>query len=90
MPRKFFIALFIACSLTIPVSRLQAGVIDSINPNATPATNLNVGVDFQLPGSDLGWYYTPSFSYELTGIATDFGPTDSPLGNAANHYADSN
>jgi hypothetical protein len=77
MPRKFFVALFIACSLTIAVSRLQAGYIDSINPSATPASNSYESIYFSSNGQ--GWYYTPSFSYTLTGISTDFGPSNGTL-----------
>lgn len=44
----------------------MAATIDSINPNATPPF-----VEYAGP-QDIGWYYTPTFSYTLTGITTEF------------------
>lgn len=73
MPTKQLLATALAWLLTIAASRLQAGYIDNINGSATPASHN--GLDDQVqPGDDLGWYYTPAFSYSLDGIFTNFGP----------------
>jgi hypothetical protein len=51
-------------------TRLEAGYIDSINPNAMPE-------DFATSGfNSVGWYYTPSQDYSLTGISTFFAFTE--------------
>jgi hypothetical protein len=51
-----------------------AGYFDSINPNATPPFVFYGGP------TDIGWYYTPSQSYSLTGIFTDFEPVPNGTG----------
>ena len=51
--------------LTIGVS-VQASVIDSVNARKTPDSGT-----FQ--ATEVGWLYTPSFSYVLTGIEARFG-----------------
>lgn len=76
MPRPF-VVLFIVSALVISASRIQAGVIDSINPSATPASNSFESLYFSSNGQ--GWYYTPSFSYTLTGISTEFGQSNGTL-----------
>jgi hypothetical protein len=57
--------LLLSASLFACVAPVDAGYIDNINGSAVPLsliTNMNA--------SNVGWYYTPSFSYTLTGIDT--------------------
>jgi hypothetical protein len=63
--------------LTIVVTMLAASpvlgvIIDSINADKTPYTSEigNVG--------EIGWVYTPEFSYILTGIQSQFGDGSGP------------
>jgi hypothetical protein len=58
------------CGSLIPLGTVAtaAPIIDSINGSATPLANAFYGI----AGNDIGWYYTPSFSYSLQGIYTDF------------------
>jgi hypothetical protein len=61
--------LAVCCALRMMgQTPVAAGYIDSINPNGVPE-------DFVSYGSlnNIGWYYTPTQSYSLTGISTDFG-----------------
>lgn len=44
-----------------------ATIADSINPTATPVLEAAWGA------SNVGWQYSPAFSYSLTGIETKFG-----------------
>jgi len=60
-------------------SQAEATIIDSINGSATPASNLENGVDYGKPANDIGWYYTPTFSYTLDGIYSEFGQFSSNL-----------
>ena len=69
-----FLAI-LGCSAT----SANAAIVDSINPNATPASNLTNTIYFQVPGNNIGWYYTPQFPYTLNGISTNFGPSNQPL-----------
>ena len=48
----------------------QATVIDSINADKQPVQNIDDGWNVE----NVGWLYTPSFSYVLTGVETLFGP----------------
>ncbi|HWB12730.1 MAG TPA: PEP-CTERM sorting domain-containing protein [Pirellulales bacterium] len=49
--------------------------MDEINPNAQPLLNTS----YAFP--NIGWYYTPTQSYTLTGISTFFEPISSGTGN---------
>lgn len=60
------IATTITISAVCP-SSAQAAVIDSVNANRSPSANSFWGV------SEVGWFYTPTFSYTLNGINTKFG-----------------
>ena len=51
----------------------SATVIDNINGSASPPFLV-----FGAPVDNIGWDYTPSFSYNLTGISTSFEPVDNP------------
>jgi hypothetical protein len=74
--RTFMAAiLLVGAMVAMPV---RAAFIDSINPEAIPATP-EVSV-FYASFDKLGWYYTPTTSYTLTGIYSNFGPTTSSVG----------
>lgn len=63
--------LAFACMLCLAgMNPAAADYIDSINPNAVVEPNTIVSS----PLSDFGWYYTPTQSYELTGISSFFEP----------------
>jgi hypothetical protein len=81
MPDRYLLAGALCLFLPpIAPSRLEAGIVDNINGAASPATTFSTSVIFQLPGNDLGWYYTPTFSYSLNGISANFGSAGtSPL-----------
>ncbi len=68
----FLTALF-AGGAVVGVSAASAGIIDSINGSFLPPF-----VTFDPSVSNLGWNYTPSFSYNLTGISTFFEPIGDP------------
>ena len=65
--------LFLSLALICFASQSQAAIIDSINGSAEPASTLQNGVDYSFTGNDIGWYYTPTVSYTLDGIYTEFG-----------------
>ena len=58
--------------LTITAVPVQAVIIDSVNTDQ-PAVNGD-----WYPLSEVGWLYSPDFSYTLTGIETRFGDADDP------------
>ena len=49
-------------------SQARGGYIDTINPNAATLPN----TDFTPALKDIGWYYTPTASYYLAGIYSQF------------------
>ncbi len=51
----------------------SAAIIDNINGSFLPPFLV-----FGTPVDNVGWDYTPSFSYNLTGISTFFEPVDNP------------
>jgi hypothetical protein len=51
----------------------SATIIDNINGSASPPFAF-----FGAPVDNIGWDYTPSFSYNLTGISTFFEPIGDP------------
>lgn len=51
-----------------------AGIIDSINPGASPLPRTVYSP------TDIGWYYTPAFNYNLNGISTFFEPIPNGTG----------
>jgi hypothetical protein len=57
-----------ACLALAPPAR--AGFIDNVNGSANPSSNATNEIN----GDAIGWYYTPSFSYSLSGISTFFAP----------------
>jgi hypothetical protein len=67
--RKFafiYVSFMVACVGLCSSSVAEAGFIDSINPNAVPADSATMGFN------SVGFYYTPTQSYTLTGISTYF------------------
>jgi hypothetical protein len=71
---RFFSLLAAACLALFSANLSQATVIDSINASATPGSNSVESIEWASNGQ--GWFYTPSFSYTLTGISTNFGPAN--------------
>lgn len=73
--------LFFAVSFLISPA-VPAAIVDSINPNAdTPVTTVS-GTEVSqqygsIPGGNIGWYYTPGISFQLTRIETKFDPRNS-------------
>jgi len=65
--------LWLFAALLFAVSPARASYIDNINGSATPGSNLTNTVTFDSSVTGVGWYYTPSFSYTLDGIFTNFG-----------------
>ena len=57
-----------ALALVTTPLRSEASIIDNINGSATTPFVLYSTGFF----SDIGWYYTPSISYHLDGIFTNF------------------
>jgi hypothetical protein len=62
----------------VVVGTAQGAIVESINPLAIPATP-EVPVFYSI-FDNAGWYYTPSTSYALTGIYSNFGPNPSASG----------
>jgi hypothetical protein len=63
-------------------SQAQAGwiIADSINASATPAFyNPGSPITMTWAASEVGWFYTPSTSYDLWEVLTKFGVTDNRL-----------
>ncbi len=52
-------------------------VADSINGGATPSVPLGFPQTWNV--GEVGWFYTPTFSYDLTGIATKFGSANAQI-----------
>jgi hypothetical protein len=68
--RKTVVLWAAAALLSLSATRSSADVMDSVNEFAPPhATD-------QWGGYEVGWFYTPSSSYVLTGIETRFAGTD--------------
>jgi PEP-CTERM motif len=57
----------VAGAVSVSVGAASATVIDNINGSASPTFLV-----FGAPDDNVGWNYTPSFSYNLTGISTVF------------------
>jgi len=80
-----YAALCAAALVTLSMTaaeQAQAGwiIADSVNESATPAFYAP-GSPFNLTwsASQVGWFYTPSFSYDLWKVTTKFGITDNRL-----------
>src|SRR5690606_16131821 len=60
--------------LIATAGQVQADLIvaDSFNESATPHSTTWVA-------TEVGWFYTPEFSYDLAGITTKFGSADSRI-----------
>jgi len=71
--RKQTVFVFAIVILVLAASPAPAAIIDSINADKTPFTSEigNVG--------EIGWLYTPDFSYTLTGIQSLFGAGGGPI-----------
>jgi hypothetical protein len=54
----------------------SAGIIDSINPDAVPLAR----TEFVTAFTGIGWYYTPTFDYNLNGIFSYFEPIPNGTG----------
>lgn len=63
----------VAGAASVSVGAANAAVIDNINGNFLPPFLV-----FADAVQNIGWDYTPSFSYNLTGISTFFEPVDNP------------
>jgi hypothetical protein len=61
----------LALAVCAPMSRADS-VMDGVNMGATPSGD-------SWYATDVGWFYTPSFSYQLTGVETRFSSLDSRL-----------
>ena len=71
--RRQAVLVFAMVILVLAAPQAPAVIIDSINADKTPFTSEigNVG--------EIGWLYTPGFSYTLTGIQSLFGAGDGPI-----------
>ena len=63
----------VAGGAVVGVGAANAAVIDNINGSFLPPFLI-----FDDAVQNIGWNYTPSFSYNLTGISTFFEPVDNP------------
>ena len=72
--RSKSILVFAIVILVLAASPVPGAIIDSINADKTPFTS-EIG-DFV---GEIGWLYTPAFSYTLTGIQSKFGAGDGPI-----------
>lgn len=64
-----FVISVTAIGLFAVMSRPALAYIDNINGAAVPASQINYqGID------GIGWYYSPTFSYYLTGVNSYFNP----------------
>lgn len=74
---KFLAAAFLWSVLAGGAANLAAaGIIDSINPDASPLARTEFATTF----TGIGWYYTPGFDYNLNGIFTYFEPIPNGTG----------
>ena len=71
--RKQTVFVFAIVILVLAASPAPAAIIDSINADKTPFTSEIGNVD------EIGWLYTPDFSYTLTGIQSKFGAGEGPI-----------
>jgi hypothetical protein len=63
------LALALAATVTLGASQASAAVVmDAINPGGTSSSTW--------AADEVGWFYTPTFSYSLSGIGTKFGSSD--------------
>ena len=72
MRKQALFALAIAI-IILTASQAPASFIDSVNGDKTPFPYIVVGM------GEIGWVYTPQFSYTLTGIKSYFGKLDAPV-----------
>jgi len=70
--KSAFISAIIAVTMLV-ASPVLGVIIDSINADETPYTSAVVNV------SEIGWVYTPQFSYTLTGIQSQFSDGSGPV-----------
>jgi hypothetical protein len=63
-------ALAFAALLSLNIGTASAAVVDSVNESGTPYS----GIDWN--AIDIGWVYTPLFSYVLNGVNTKFASGD--------------
>jgi hypothetical protein len=69
------VAIAALALVTIPL-RAEASIIDNINGSAATPFVLYSSSFFSV----IGWYYTPSISYHLDGISTNFEPVPNGTG----------
>lgn len=74
---RFLAAVFLSGALAGGAAdSAAAGIIDSINPDASPLSRTEFATTF----TGIGWYYTPAFDYELNGVFTFFEPIPNGTG----------
>ncbi|MHC4394946.1 MAG: PEP-CTERM sorting domain-containing protein [Planctomycetota bacterium] len=73
MEKRVFVVSAMMIITMLAVSSASAEIIDSINANKTPFT---IGVGSM---GEIGWLYTPQFSYTLIGIQSLFGGGGAPV-----------
>lgn len=70
--RKLLSAIICAVAIAMPIAT-RAAVVDSVNESATAYAGITWNA------TDVGWFYTPSFSYLLNGINTKFASSGGPI-----------
>ena len=73
MNRSVLVLSALVVSIAAGSGAASATIIDNINGSASPPF-----LFFGAPVDNIGWDYTPSFSYNLTGISTFFEPIGNP------------
>jgi hypothetical protein len=71
--RSVLVLSALVVSIAAGSGAASATIIDNINGSASPPF-----LFFGAPVDNIGWDYTPSFSYNLTGISTFFEPIGNP------------
>ncbi len=70
--KKFCVSLALAAAVAV-TGTAHAVVVDSVNASGTPG----LGPANQLKPVNIGWFYTPTTSYDLTGVQFNFSANDS-------------
>lgn len=69
-------AALVSLAVCVPGTTRASPTFDSVNPGASPAFSNNTYVHW---GSrDVGWYYTPSATFDLDGISSRFLEAPNP------------
>ncbi len=72
-PRERVVRKVLVClALSLFARSASAQIVASVNAAGPPG----LGSSYQFVGPDVGWFYTPTSSFSLTGVNFHFGTTD--------------